>query len=65
MIYSTIGWVLLSKYTHAEVYPLERMHDDKEYFKELLECYQNAGFSVVIDRSNETDGIYYLMRKEL
>ena len=52
-------------YTHAEVYPLERMHDDKEYFKELLECYQNAGFTLVIDRSNETDGINYLMRKEL
>ncbi len=52
-------------YTHAEVYPLERMAPDKEYFEELLLCYEQAGFTVICDLSSELDGKYYVMQKEI
>ena len=52
-------------YTHAEVYPLERMELDKERFNSLLSLYEKAGFTVVRDLSSELDGRYFIMQKEL
>ena len=52
-------------YTHAEVYPLERMEADKERFNTLLSLYEKAGFTVIRDLSSEPDGRYFIMQKEL
>ena len=52
-------------YTHAEVYPLERMALDKERFNSLLSLYEKAGFTVIRDLSSELDGRYFIMQKEL
>ena len=52
-------------YTHAEVYPLERMELDKERFNSLLSLYEKAGFTVIRDLSSEQDGRYFIMQKEL
>lgn len=52
-------------YTHAEVYPLERMTIDKVEFETLLALYQKTGFAVIRDLSNEQDGRYFIMQKEL
>ena len=52
-------------YTHAEVYPLERMEPDKERFNALLSLYEKAGFAVIRDLSSEPDGRYFIMQKEL
>ena len=52
-------------YTHAEVYPLERMELDKERFNSLLSLYEKAGFTVIRDLSSEPDGRYFIMQKEL
>ena len=52
-------------YTHAEVYPLERMELDKERFNSLLSLYEKAGFTVIRDLSGEQDGRYFIMQKEL
>ncbi len=54
-------------YTHAEVYPLERMlkWPGKGGFDELLEIYTRMGFRIVRDLSNERDGRYYIMQREL
>ena len=52
-------------YTHAEVYPLERMELDKEQFNSLLSLYEKAGFTVIRDLSSEQDGRYFIMQKEL
>ncbi len=52
-------------YTHAEVYPLERMTLSKEEFETRLSCYERAGFTVVRDLSSEQDGRYFIMQKEL
>ncbi len=52
-------------FTHAEVYPLERMEFDKERFNSLLSLYEKAGFTVIRDLSNEQDGRYFIMQKEL
>ena len=52
-------------YTHAEVYPLERMEPDKERFNALLSLYEKAGFTVIRDLSSELDGRYFIMQKEL
>lgn len=52
-------------YTHAEVYPLERMAVDAAEFEILMSCYCKAGFTVIRDLSNETDGSYFIMQKEL
>lgn len=52
-------------YTHAEVYPLERMSLDKGEFEALLACYDKAGFTVIRDLSNERDGRYFIMQKVL
>jgi transcriptional regulator with XRE-family HTH domain/GNAT superfamily N-acetyltransferase len=52
-------------YTHAEVYPLERMALDKERFNTLLSLYEKAGFAVIRDLSNELDGRYFIMQKKL
>jgi ribosomal protein S18 acetylase RimI-like enzyme len=52
-------------YTHAEVYPLERMELDKERFNSLLSLYEKAGFTVIRDLSSELDGRYFIMQKEL
>ena len=51
-------------FTHAEVYPLERMND-KEWFNTLLSLYEKAGFTVIRDLSSEQDGRYFIMQKEL
>ena len=52
-------------YTHAEVYPLERMELDKERFNTLLSLYEKTGFTVIRDLSGEQDGRYFIMQKEL
>jgi ribosomal protein S18 acetylase RimI-like enzyme len=52
-------------YTHAEVYPLERMMLDKEWFNSLLSLYEKVGFTVIRDLSSELDGRYFIMQKEL
>ena len=52
-------------YTHAEVYPLERMELDKERFNSLLSLYEKTGFTVTRDLSSEQDGRYFIMQKEL
>ena len=52
-------------YTHAEVYPLERMEPDKERFNSLLSLYEKTGFTVIRDLSSEPDGRYFIMQKEL
>lgn len=52
-------------YTHAEVYPLERMELDKERFNALLSLYEKAGFTVIRDLSSELDGRYFIMQKVL
>lgn len=52
-------------YTHAEVYPLERMELDKERFNALLSLYDKMGFTVIRDLSSEPDGRYFIMQKEL
>ena len=52
-------------YTHAEVYPLERMQLDKAWFGRLLSLYEKMGFRVVRDLSSEPDGRYFIMQKEL
>ena len=52
-------------YTHAEVYPLERMELDKERFNSLLSLYEKAGVRIVRDLSSEPDGRYFIMQKEL
>ena len=54
-------------YTHAEVYLLERMDDypDRGRFDELFEIYQRMGFKIIRDLSNEMDGKYYIMQREL
>ena len=52
-------------YTHAEVYPLERMELDKERFNSLLSLYEKAGFTVIRDLSSELDGRYFIMQKKL
>ena len=52
-------------YTHAEVYPLERMELDKERFNSLLSLYEKTGFTVIRDLSSEQDGRYFIMQKEL
>jgi ribosomal protein S18 acetylase RimI-like enzyme len=52
-------------YTHAEVYPLERMELDKELFNSLLSLYEKTGFTVIRDLSSEQDGRYFIMQKEL
>ena len=52
-------------FTHAEVYPLERMELDKEQFNSLLSFYEKAGFTVIRDLSSEQDGRYFIMQKEL
>ncbi len=52
-------------FTHAEVYPLERMEIDKERFNTLLSLYEKAGFAVIRDLSNQQDGRYFIMQKEL
>ena len=52
-------------FTHAEVYPLERMAWDKEWFNSRLSLYEKAGFTVVRDLSSELDGRYFIMQKEL
>ena len=52
-------------FTHAEVYPLERMELDKERFNSLLSLYEKAGFAVIRDLSSEQDGRYFIMQKEL
>ena len=52
-------------YTHAEVYPLERMELDKEQFNSLLSLYEKTGFTVIRDLSSEQDGRYFIMQKEL
>lgn len=52
-------------YTHAEVYPLERMELDKERFNSLLSLYEKTGFTVIRDLSSELDGRYFIMQKEL
>ena len=52
-------------YTHAEVYPLERMELDKERFNSLLSLYEKTGFTVIRDLSGEQDGRYFIMQKEL
>ena len=52
-------------FTHAEIYPLERMALDKECFGGLLSLYEKVGFKVVRDLSSELDGRYFIMQKEL
>jgi len=52
-------------YTHAEVYPLERMELDKERFNFLLSLYEKAGFTVIRDLSSELGGRFFIMQKEL
>ena len=52
-------------FTHAEVYPLERMALDKERFNTLLSLYEKTGFTVIRDLSGEWDGRYFIMQKEL
>ena len=54
-------------YTHAEVYMLERMDDypDRGRFDELFEIYQRMGFKIIRDLSNEMDGRYYIMQRDL
>ena len=52
-------------FTHAEVYPLERMTLDKEWFNARLSLYEKAGFTVIRDLSGEQDGRYFIMQKEL
>ena len=52
-------------YTHAEVYPLERMELDKERFNSLLSLYEKAGFTVIRDLSSELDGRYFILQKVL
>ena len=52
-------------YTHAEVYPLERMALDKAWFGRMLSLYEKMGFRVVRDLSSEPDGRYFIMQKEL
>ena len=52
-------------YTHAEVYPLERMQLDKAWFGRMLSLYEKTGFAVIRDLSNEQDGRYFIMQKEL
>ena len=52
-------------FTHAEVYPLERMELDKEWFGRMLSLYEKMGFRVVRDLSSELDGRYFIMQKEL
>ena len=52
-------------YTHAEVYPLERMALDKERFNSLLSLYEKTGFTVIRDLSSEPDGRYFIMQKVL
>ena len=52
-------------YTHAEVYPLERMELDKERFNSLLSLYEKTGFTVIRDLSSEPDGRYFIMQKKL
>ena len=52
-------------FTHAEVYPLERMELDKEWFGRMLSLYEKMGFRVVRDLSSEPDGRYFIMQKEL
>ena len=52
-------------FTHAEVYPLERMELDKERFNSPLSLYEKTGFTVIRDLSSEQDGRYFIMQKEL
>ncbi|MBR5124549.1 MAG: helix-turn-helix transcriptional regulator, partial [Clostridia bacterium] len=52
-------------FTHAEVYPLERMQLDKAWFGRMLSLYEKMGFRVVRDLSSELDGRYFIMQKEL
>ena len=52
-------------FTHAEVYPLERMTLDKEWFNSCLSLYEKAGFTVIRDLSGEQDGRSFIMQKEL
>ena len=52
-------------FTHAEVYPLERMTTDKEQFNSLLSLYEKAGFAVIRNLSCEQDGRYFIMQKKL
>ena len=52
-------------FTHAEVYPLERMTLDKEWFNARLSLYEKAGFTVIRDLSGEQDGRCFIMQKEL
>lgn len=52
-------------YTHAEAYPLERMAMSREAFEATLSCYEQAGFAVVRDLSNEQDGRYFILQKTL
>ena len=52
-------------FTHAEVYPLDRMEPDKERFNALLSLYEKTGFTVIRDLSSEPDGRYFIMQKEL
>ena len=52
-------------FTHAEIYPLERMTLDKEWFNASLSLYEKAGFTVIRDLSDEQDGRCFIMQKEL
>ena len=54
-------------YTHAEVYLLERMDDypDRGRFEELYEIYRKMGFRIIRDLSDEKDGRFYIMQREI
>ncbi len=55
-------------FTHAEIYPAERMvlrRDEIPYFFDNLELYKKLGFEVISDKSDEGFGVDYVMRKEL
>jgi len=53
-------------FTHAEIYPLERMIiRDGQYFFDNIEMYKRLGFEIVFDMSTEDYGIDYVMQKKL
>lgn len=51
-------------YEYAEAYPSEKFFLD-DTFDAVIKCYENKGFKIIRDLSNEEEGRHFIMQKEL
>ena len=52
-------------FTHAEVYPMERMYVDKADFDIAVKRYAHKGFKIIRDLSNKENGTHFIMQMKL